>query len=92
MPPTGSRKYQPLADYLAALPQVVTEAALTFAEIEALLGTALPAAAALRQWWVRRDRRAAHTQVWRLVGWQVTTASLRLGHERVTFTRADSTP
>ena len=91
MPRGPSPKYQPLADYLAALPQVVTEAALTFAEIEALLGTALPTAAALRQWWVRRDRRAAHTQAWRLVGWQVTKASLRFGHERVTFARVAST-
>ena len=68
---------QPLADYLAGLPPVTTSITLTFAEIEAVLGEELPAAAAMRPWWVDLTR---------------ARASLRVGQERVTFARTDSTP
>jgi len=40
------RKYQPLADYLAAHP--ADEVTLTFAQIEAILGAPLPSSAYLR--------------------------------------------
>ena len=87
MPRRGPLKYQPLADYLAALPAETVSVTLPFAEIEALIGGDLPAAAAARPWWVDLTR----TQAWRATGWRVASASLLPAVERVTFARADST-
>ena len=42
------RKYQPLADYLAAQPATTASVSLTLAAIEGLVGTPFPQTAATR--------------------------------------------
>jgi len=84
-------KYQPLADYLLALPPETTRITLTLTAIEAILGVPLPASAGVRSWWTGRSERDAHRRAWRAVGWFVAAVTLRHGVEAVTFTRAGST-
>ena len=60
-------KYQPLADWLAAQPG--PRVALTFAQIEQLLGAPLPPTArAGTGWWWATEPRRSHVQGWRGVG------------------------
>ena len=76
------RKYQPLADYLAAQPTAAV--ACTFAAIEAVIGQPLPELADTPHWWrtgaLRRQLAAA--------GW--TIASLDRVHATATFVRASA--
>jgi hypothetical protein len=70
-------KYQPLADWLARQPaDVVT---LPFAQVEALLGAALPPTARAGTGWWRNDPRHAHARLWLAAGWEVATVD-RLAH------------
>jgi hypothetical protein len=81
--------YQPLVDYLAALPASTPTVTLTLAAIEQVLGTALPAAASTQIWWsttrVRQQRRP-----WLVVGWRVAGVALRTATPSVTFARVAS--
>ena len=71
-------KYQPLADWLAALPRA--SAHLTFSQIEAILGTALPPSARTRiAWWTSTQPRRTHTQAWLGVGWRATAVDHQRG-------------
>ena len=79
------RKYQPLADHLAA--QSADEVTLSFAQIEAILRATLPATAYLRFWWTNTS--VAHPQVraWRQAGWEVASLVRRDGEWVATFRR-----
>ncbi len=79
------RKYQPLADYLAA--QTGEEVTLTFADIERIIGAPLPSSAGTRGFW--KDTRGQHNHLfyaWQGVGWQAVIADLR--QHQVTFQRS----
>ena len=80
-----SSKYQPLADHLAAQP--ADEVTLSFAEIMAILGAALPASAYVRAWWTGKSANSVRTQGWRQVGWEVTAVTRREREWWVTFRR-----
>jgi DNA-binding transcriptional regulator YiaG len=74
-------KYRLLFDYLDQ--RVGDEVALSFAEIEALLGQSLPPSArGRRDWWGNRQR-APQASAWMDAGYHV--ADLNLESERVVF-------
>ena len=78
-------RYQPLSDFLTAQKSGQWDA--SFAEIEALLGFALPPSAyKYRAWWANQNGEG-HSQKlgWRSAGWR--TAQLDLERRRVTFKR-----
>ncbi|MDR3710218.1 MAG: hypothetical protein P4L33_18130 [Capsulimonadaceae bacterium] len=78
-----SNKYAPLTDHLAALPMEAWRP--SFADIERILGFALPdSARKYPAWWANQE---SGTQVhsWRDAGW--FTQDLDLGAERITFSR-----
>ena len=77
------RKYARLATFLAA--QSADAVTLTFAAIDALLGTPLPASAYLRSWWLNTGRWRPQVRAWLDIGWQVQALDLR--ERRVTFAR-----
>ncbi len=64
-----SGKYRPLFDHLQAAP--ADEVTLTFAGIEALLGTSLPASAQSRGWWSNRGRGSLQAAAWLDAGYRV---------------------
>jgi hypothetical protein len=69
MPRYSPPKYQPLTDYLVAL--AADEATLTFAEIEAIVGTALPPSARTSRFWASVTagvHRLPQAQAWRRAG------------------------
>jgi len=72
-------KYDPLAKFLSRQRTGFVE--LSFAEIERLLGSLLPKAAAAGAWW-KSD--GPHTKAWRTVGF---AAALLGQDERVRFDR-----
>lgn len=82
--PTGGSRYTPLRDWL--LGQSREELTLSFQEIEAIIGCALPASADLPQWWA--NTRKTHTNVqreaWRATGYD---AFLMKGQGRVRFVK-----
>ncbi len=74
--------YHPLGAHLARQPGPTC--VLTFREVEARLGRALPpAACALRAWWSNHHSHAQAYHGWRAAGWRV--AAVDLAHQRVTF-------
>lgn len=71
------RKYQNLADYLGNLS--VTQAKLSFSEIEHLIGENLPPSAKTHQaWWANSRTKDSHTwaHLWLKAGWERTKLSL----------------
>jgi predicted DNA-binding protein (UPF0251 family) len=75
-------KYAPLFDYLSRSGE--REVRLSFAEIEALLGGALPASARrAAAWWSNRGKGAVQAAAWMIAGYHIV--DLDLGGERVTF-------
>lgn len=76
-------KYYPLFKHLQHCNQAAT--ALTFLEIEALMGCSLPASArAKKNWWSNRDSASAlQAGAWVSAGYQVN--SVDLTQQRVTF-------
>ena len=84
-------KYEPLRRHLAGLPAAVREVTLTFAELEAILGTPLPATAWGRKFWVNTSAAMGATmqaRAWRVAGWRVAGHALRATPPTVTFVRA----
>ena len=79
-------KYQPLADYLAALPAETARVTLPLHQIEHLLGEPLPQGARSPVWWANTPR-LAHARAWMGVGWYVTARSLWSTPRTVTFAR-----
>ena len=86
-------KYQPLADYLAALPPETEAVTLTFPAIEALLGAPLPRSAVRTMFWTNaRQPRGSLSQVRAVqgVGWRIGGVRWAPGGGRaVTFVRAE---
>jgi hypothetical protein len=92
MPRWPSRhKYAPLAAYLAAQPG--DRVMLTFAELEAILGAALPPSARTPPWWANTRLASAQGRAWLGAGWRVARVDLRDEPPAVTFARGrpDST-
>src|SRR5215207_1270003 len=87
MPPPHPPKYQPLADYLAALPAATERVTLTLPEIETILGAGLPASASASTWWA--NMASEHqARAWLAPGWRAREIRLRQTPGRVTFVRA----
>ena len=78
----GDSKYQPLLEYLRQCDR--SDVCLTFAEIERLMGVALPdSARQQRAWWSNRSRGALQAAAWRGADYLVHV--LDLDGEAVTF-------
>ena len=84
-------RYQPLADYLAALPADTAEVTLTFPEIEALLGASLPRTALQPMFWTnaRGLNWTAQARAWQGAGWRAAGLRRVAKPWAVTFVRAD---
>ena len=77
-------KYQPLFTFLSG--QKERAVSLTFAEIEALLGSNLPASARTsRAWWSNRKKGALQARAWMEAGYRAVNVNLE--STRVTFRR-----
>ncbi|MGI0488965.1 helix-turn-helix domain-containing protein [Pantanalinema rosaneae CENA516] len=75
-------KYQPLLEYLRHNDR--SQITLTFAEIETVIGIALPESARKqRGWWSNRSKGALQASAWMSAGYLV--AQLDLANEQVTF-------
>jgi hypothetical protein len=84
------RKYEPLAEHLAALPRSRNEVTLSFADVERIIGDDLPPSAReYRQWWENQDR-GSHAPLWLAAGFKVD--SVDFSRERVRFTRLTPAP
>ncbi|MFN8643709.1 MAG: hypothetical protein U0802_19385 [Candidatus Binatia bacterium] len=79
-------KYQPLEDYLAARPE--SEVPMTFAEIEKVIGAALPASASRREWWSNNERSSVITRAWKRAGFR--SANVDMPGRRLVFRRGAS--
>ncbi len=80
------RKYQALADYLAAQQNDCRTVTLTFAEIEQIVRAPLPLGAFARPFWKNNPRTKGHpSREWVRVGWRVVAIDPR--RLRVTFER-----
>jgi hypothetical protein len=77
--------YQPLADFLST--QKTDRCEATFAQVERILGRALPKSAySYNAWWANQTGRGhSQTRGWRSVGWK--TAAVDLERKRVSFER-----
>jgi hypothetical protein len=83
-----SRKYEPLRAALDAMPG--PEGLLSFADVESLLGFALPRSARLyREWWANTGGSHVQATAWLQAGWR--TSRVDLDREQVVFVR-DSAP
>lgn len=77
-------KYTPLQRFLESRP--ATEVAMTFEEVERVLGFALPDSARnYAAWWSNNTGTHVGVKAWRDIGWK--TSRVSLGDERVTFVR-----
>jgi hypothetical protein len=78
MPNSDDRKkYEPLREYLAALPLPTNERTLSFDQVAQIIGDALPpSAATYREWWSNQEggSRAPH---WRAAGFKVDQVDLK---------------
>ncbi len=82
--PTESR-YASLARYLRAQSSRADTLTLTFAEIEALVGSLPPLARRHRSWWANDSRTRVQSIQWLDAGWRVD--SVDIAAESVVFTR-----
>jgi hypothetical protein len=87
----GPHKYQRLTDYLASLP--AAQVTLTLAEVEAILGFALPPVAHDHSFWTNSTRGTFDMRPWVQAGWRVVRRDLHRATPTVTFAqvRSDST-
>lgn len=77
-------KYQPLEDCLASRSE--SEVAMTFDEIERVIGETLPASAGRREWWSNNEQSSVITRSWKRAGFvsaQVDMAGRKLVFRRV---------
>jgi hypothetical protein len=79
-------KYAPLTAFLRAQPPETTSVVLTLADVEAIIGEALPRTAAARVWWYPGRSRAV-PPAWIIAGWAVTQTTMRTATPTITFTR-----
>ncbi len=69
-------KYDPLGEFLRQIPSGVEEKALSFRQLEIILGFELPPSARRhRAWWANPSSPRDHpyAQVWLATGWKVDT-------------------
>ena len=79
-------RYDALHDWLVEQPD--TEIALTFSDIEMIIGADLPESARKYQaWWANQNPPSTQSLAWLSAGWR---ASPRLNDERVVFRKSDS--
>ncbi len=83
--PDAPRKYQPLHDYLTAHPG--DRVTLTLAEIEAIIGAALPAGARQRTWWQITQGPTGVRSTVHAAGWRIVLDSFWGRNPAVTFVR-----
>lgn len=76
-------KYDPLRDYLAQRPAEMAEVAMTFGQVEALVGELPDSARKHRAWWANDSK--VEAQAWRAAGWRVSAVDQVA--ERVVFAR-----
>lgn len=77
-------KYQPLTHHLATRADV--RVAMTFAEVERVLGFPLPASARRhRAWWANNPANHVNAQAWDAAGYQ--SAEVNLADERLVFVK-----
>jgi hypothetical protein len=86
----GPSKYTPLTDYLAAL--TVDQVTLSFPEIEALVGGALPATAWRQGFWSNGGRGLFRRPPWVQAGWRVARLDQHRETPMVTFVRIALAP
>lgn len=80
-------KYAPLANFLSRQPKDQERVILTFAQIETIIGSQLPAAAREhRSWWANDSTTHVQSGQWLKVNWRVI--SINMTEEKVTFARA----
>ena len=86
----GRGKYAPLYRHLCALEAHRWRA--TFADVEALLGFALPNSARVhRPWWANEANGGhSHALAWQAAGWRTSAVDLRA--ESLVFERLEATP
>lgn len=77
-------KYEPLTVFLDA--KRTEEVSMSFAEIEAVLGTALPASKRRREWWSNNPSNNVLTKAWLAAGYK--TERVDMDSERLVFRRA----
>ena len=71
-------KYSPLEEYLRKLPASQIEVRLTFAQIESIIKSKLPASAQEQSWWDHAtEGNHVNTRAWSNAGWHVGTVNLR---------------
>ena len=71
-------KYDPLESYLAQIPQQQAEVALSFAQIEAIIGANLPPDAYNPNgtWWRNtNDAKRPQAKAWLSAGWKIATSN-----------------
>ena len=77
-------KYDPLKDFLGSRPG--DHVAMTFGEIEAVLGSPLPKSKQYPAWWSNNPSNNTMTQAWLDAGF--STEQVDIGAERLVFRRA----
>jgi hypothetical protein len=82
----GDSRYAPLAIWLQSRPPTQDRVALTFEEVEAILGEGLPHSARRHNaWWANDTVGHSHSREWLDAGWR--RAQVSLSEERVIFAR-----
>lgn len=79
-------KYDPLAKFLGDSARTVGTVMLSFAQIEDLVGRALPSSARRHRSWWGNDAYHVQAVAWREAGWRVFKVDM--GRQVVTFIRA----
>lgn len=80
-------KYAPLAANLSRIPRGQERVALSFADVEDIIGARLPAAAREhRSWWANNSTTHRQSESWLNVSWRVV--SINMTKERVIFARS----
>ena len=79
-------KYSPLEEHLRNLPASQKEVRLTFAQIENIIKSKLPASAQEQSWWDHAtEGNHVNTRAWSNTGWRVGHG--QLARRRVHFAR-----
>jgi hypothetical protein len=80
-------KYTPLEAHFRALPPTQREVRMSFAQIEAILKTSLPASAYEDTRWWEHETEGNHVnkRAWAKAGWQVRAVDVK--KQRVRFTK-----
>jgi hypothetical protein len=81
-------KYDPLREYLVSQIGQGDELAMSFAEIEGLVGRLPASAGAQRAWWETTNAAKAEAHAWLSAGWRVQSVDLRA--KQVVFSRDNS--